>query len=203
MECVAEIKKLTGGRSLVALESGLSFPLYGTELAEYGITEGAMISTEVIARIMKEVLPRRAQLFAMHLLEKMDRTEFQLREKLRQSGYPDEIIDDAVGYVKGYHYIDDLRYAGHYLESHGTAKSLRRMEQDLYEKGIAKEVVAQAVSEAELPDEESQIRELLEKKHYDPAQSDRKTQQKLYAFLQRRGYGISAISHVMNLSDWQ
>ncbi|MCD7954666.1 MAG: recombination regulator RecX [Lachnospiraceae bacterium] len=203
MERVAEIRKLTGGRHLVILESGRKFPLYKKELNDCGIVEEAEISEEALERLFEEILPGRARLRVLHLLEKMDRTEFQIREKLRQSGYPEEIIDDAVGYVKNYHYIDDLRYAQNYLEVHSAAKSLRQMKQELYEKGIAKDIVAQAVSEAELPDEEAQIRELLKKRNYSPDQSDRKTQQKICAFLMRRGYESSVISHVMNLEEWQ
>lgn len=203
MERVAEIRKLTGGRYLVILESGQKFSLYRKELDNCGIVEESELSEAVLDRIFNEILPGRARLRVMHLLEKMDRTEFQIREKLRQSGYPEEIIDDAVDYVKNYHYIDDLRYAQNYLETHAAAKSLRQMEQDLYEKGISKDLVAQAVSEIEAPDEESQIRELLKKKNYIPGQNDRKMQQKIYAFLMRRGYEASAISRVMKLEEWQ
>ncbi|MCD7737288.1 MAG: recombination regulator RecX [Lachnospiraceae bacterium] len=197
MERVSEIRKLTGGRYLVSLESGLRFPLYGKELSECALSEDAVIEEEVFAYIMEELLPKRARLRAMHLLEKMDRTEYQLRQKLELSAYPDEIIDDAVRYVKEYHYIDDLRYARNYLQSRASSKSIRQMEQELYTKGISKDVARQALSEAELPDEEAQIRALLEKKHYDPAETDLKIQQKMYAYLIRKGYDRAAITRVL------
>ncbi|MCD8396036.1 MAG: recombination regulator RecX [Lachnospiraceae bacterium] len=197
MECVTEIRKLSGGRSLVLLESGLQFPLYARELSDYGLEEGNFVQEETVSRIMDEILIKRARLRAMHLLEQMSRTEFQLREKLRQSYYPDQIIEDAIQYVKGYHYIDDLRYAMSYLENHASVKSLRQMEQELYAKGVAKELVEQAVSESELPDEMSQILALLEKKHYDLSCDDRKEQQRMYGYLMRRGYSRSAISSAL------
>ena len=46
-------------------------------------------------------------------------------------------------------------------------------------------------------DEQQKIMTLLEKKHYDPEQSDRKEQQRIYQFLMRRGYRSSDISHAM------
>jgi len=193
MEFVTEIRKLSGGRSLVLLESGLQFPLYARELSDYGLEEGNVVQEETVSRIMDEILIKRARLRAMHLLEQMSRTEFQLREKLRQSYYPDQIIEDAIQYVRGYHYIDDLRYAMSYLENNASVKSLRQMEQELYAKGVAKEIVEQAVSESDPPDEMSQILALLEKKHYDPSCDDRKEQQRMYGYLMRRGYSRSAI----------
>ncbi len=220
---VTEIRKLGKGRYLISLESGLQFPLYRQELAECGISfssvgkEAAkddvpvlsdrpesdsdrsdLIPGEMLLRIQTEILPKRARLRAMHLLEKMDRTEAQLREKLRQSYYPDFIIDDAVNYVKSFHYIDDLRYARNYLELHASVKSRRLMEQELYTKGVSKEIVAQAVSGMEFPDEEEQIRTLLEKKHYDLSCEDRKAQQRIYSFLMRKGYSMSAILQVLH-----
>ncbi|MCD8023610.1 MAG: recombination regulator RecX, partial [Lachnospiraceae bacterium] len=140
-DCVAQIRKLSGGRYLVTLESGASFPLYGGELSECHIREGEEVSGAVLDQILGDLLPKRARLRAMHLLEKMDRTEAQLREKLRQSFYPDEVVEDAIGYVKGFRYIDDLRYARSYLETHSSQKSLRQMEQELFAKGIDRETV--------------------------------------------------------------
>ncbi|MCC8066005.1 MAG: RecX family transcriptional regulator [Clostridiales bacterium] len=201
MEHVIEIMKQSGGRYRISLESGLQFPLYGKELQECGICEGGEISEDTLAYIMEDLLPKRARLRSMHLLEKMDRTESQLRQKLRQSSYPEEIIDDALRYVKNFHYVDDLRYARNYLENHADVKSLREMEQALYVKGISKEIIEQAISEIELPDEEKQITALLVKKHYDPGNADPKEQRRMYAFLMRRGYHAASIAHVLHYAQ--
>ena len=197
LDCVAQIRKLSGGRYLVTLEGGSSFPLYGGELSERHIKEGEEVPGAVLDQIFGELLPKRARLRAMHLLEQMDRTEAQLREKLRQSFYPDEVVEDAIGYVKAFHYIDALRYARSYLENHSAEKSMRQMEQELIAKGIDRETVSQAAEEVELPDEEAQILGLLAKKHYDPASADRKEQQRMYAYLMRRGYSSWAIMRAM------
>ncbi|MCC8138076.1 MAG: regulatory protein RecX [Clostridiales bacterium] len=222
---VAEIRKIGKGRYLLSLESGLQFPLYRQELAECGISisfagnEEAeedspvlfdrpdntarqdLIPGEMLLKIRTEILPKRARLRAMRLLEKMDRTEAQLREKLRQSYYPDFIIDDAINYVKRYHYIDDLRYARNYLEIHAAAKSRRLMEQELYTKGVPIEVVEQAAAGMDFPDEEKQIRTLLEKKHYDFSCEDKKQQQRACSFLMRKGYSMSAILRVLRAAE--
>ncbi len=203
MSRIAEIRKLSRGRSLVCLEDQEQFPLYQKEVSAFDLREGQELTGEISAEIFNELLPKRCRARAMYLLEQMDRTEVQLREKLRQSYYPQAIIDDAIEYVKGYHYIDDLRYARMYLRDHASSKSMRQMKQELYKKGISKEITEQAAAEAaedeEFPNEETQIRALLKKRHYDPATKDRKEQQRIYAYLARRGFGSSAIRHVMQL----
>ena len=63
---------------------------------------------------MKEVLGKRVKKRALALLEKMDRTEQGLYRKLAESEYPEELILDAIEYVKKYHYIDDMRFSKSY-----------------------------------------------------------------------------------------
>lgn len=199
MRTVSEITPLSGGRYLIILEDGISFPLYRRELDAYGIETDRELSEADYCEIMQELLPKRARLKAMHLLEAMDRTESQLRRKLEELRYPEEIVTDALGYVKGFHYIDDLRYAVRYLEFRREGRSMRQLMTELYQKGIPRELIEQAAAQVEPPDEEQQVRALLLKKHYDAATADRKETERMYRFLARRGYSPSVIREALAL----
>lgn len=201
MRQVEELKKLAGGRYLVSLDDGSSFPLYGKELEEFRIHEDERLADSDYEKIMTEVLPKRAKLCAMHILEKTDKTEYQLRQKLAALFYPENMIDEAIDYVKKYHYVDDLRYAVSYMEYRRENKSIRQMEQELYQKGISKETLQEALSQIEAPDEERQIALWLQKKHYDQTEADHKETQKMYNFLLRKGYTASSIQRVMRMQD--
>ena len=72
---------------------------------------------------------RRARHRALHILERCDRTEQELRDKLEMN-YRTEAVEDAIAYVKRYHYLDDMRYAVNYLNSRGRVKSRRGVEQE-------------------------------------------------------------------------
>ncbi len=133
---------------------------------------------------------------AMQLLERMDRTEQNLRRKLTEKDFTPDEVEDAIAYVKSYHYLDDKRYARTYVRFHGASKSSTRLYQDLLQKGIDKETAREAIDEAYEGDEDAQIRALLEKKHYDP-NMDRKEKQRIYAFLMRRGFPASKILRAM------
>ena len=148
-------------------------------------------------KILKEIVGMRAKKRAMHLLERMDRTESQLSEKLRQNGYPDICIEEAIAYVKSYHYIDDTRYAENYVRFHQQKKSRQRLKMDLYAKGIDKAIIEDVLEKTFSSDEQEKIRRLLEKRHFDYGRSDRKEQQKTYQFLMRRGFRSSDILQVM------
>ncbi len=198
---VTGIRKLSGGRSLILLEDGREFPLYQKEIEKFSVAKDRKLSEEALGEIYREVLPKRARERALYLLDRMDRTEYQLREKLKETHYPPEIIDDTVSYVKSCHYLDDLRYATGYLETHARTKSLFSMKQELLSKGISREVLQQAEDtvreDGDFPAEEDQILSLLEKRHYDPETADYKEQQRTYAYLARRGYSASTIRSAM------
>ena len=46
---------------------------------------------------------------ALRILERADRTEKELREKLLGKGFSEEETEDAVGYARSFGYIDDAR----------------------------------------------------------------------------------------------
>ena len=143
----------------------------------------------------------RAKRRALHILERSDRTEQELRDKLSKNYLP-EVVDAAVDYVKSYHYIDDHRYAVNYLNSRGRVKSSRQVEQELlYKKGISKAVLEEAREEAEPQDEREQIRRWMEKKHLDPVTADRDEKRRFYQFLMRRGFRSSDILAELRQSE--
>ena len=131
---------------------------------------------------------KRAKHRALYILERSDRTERELREKLEKNYVP-EAVEEAIAYVKEYHYIDDRRYAVNYLNTRGRVKSSRQVEQELlYKKGISKEVLEEARREAEPQDESGQIRRWMEKKKIHPETADRDELRRFYLFLMRRGF---------------
>lgn len=193
MRLVRRIEPLSAARCLVTMEEEGSFPMYRRELGRYGIAEGEAIPEELYQELMEEVLPKRVKLRAMHLLQKMDRTELQLRRKLKDSAYSPELIDDAVSYVKSFHYIDDARYAFHYIDYRKDTHSRLQLKMELQEKGVSKETIQHALEQVDLPDERDQIRYWMEKRQFHLEGAERKEIQKFCQFLMRKGFSSSAI----------
>ena len=109
----------------------------------------------------REEICKRAKRRAMRLLEQMDRTEQNLRQKLSQGGYPPDVVDEAIGYVKSYGYVDDQRYARNYLAYRLQTKSRQKLFQELYQRGISSQTAREAWEEVvsyEEPDERALIR---------------------------------------------
>ncbi len=202
---VTQIIELSKNRSKVYIDQEFAFVLYKGELRLYHLKEDTEIAQEDYRIIRDEVLPKRAKLRAMNLLQKKSYTEKQLRDKLLEGLYPEEIIDEAISYVKSYHYLNDYQYALDYIEYNAENKSLRRIEQDLYRKGIDKAIWNQAKntweSDGGSQDEQKMLAQLLEKKHYN-RNCDDKEKQRIYAFLLRKGYSSNSVLKAMRLESF-
>ena len=193
---ILSIEELPGKKvkkTKVRLQGGEDLCLYAKEINRLGLKAGEDLSEAVYEDILTMILIPRAKKRAMHLLEKQDRTRANLAKKLRESGYPSRAVEEAVSYVESYHYIDDARYAENYIRYHQDGKSRRRIFEDLYKKGIAKDVIEKALEEEYSASEEEQILALLEKKHYDAKTADVKEKSKIYRFLMGRGFSYQAI----------
>ena len=201
---IQEIKPVGSkkGKYKVCLEDGTDFVLYKKEVAQFSLEIGMELTPELYERILREVCIPRAKRRAMHLLEKMDRTEEQLISKLKENGYPPEAVEEAITYVKSYHYIDDERYASNYVRFHQGQKSRQRIKMDLLQKGISKDLVELALENEFAASEEDMIRVLLEKKHYDPETADRKEREKMFRFLLQRGFHSSDIQRALGRDLW-
>lgn len=194
---VTQIAEASKSRSRVYLDGQFAFVLYKGELRQFQIKEGQELSAESYQQIMTQILPKRAKLRSMNLLQSRDYTKRQLEDKLRQNDYPQECIEEAVAYVESYGYIDDRRYTRDFIEYNIQTKSRARIEADLMRKGIAKDLIREAFDELENmgveQDESAMIRDLLQKKKYCPDTATKQEQQKMYGFLYRKGFSPEAI----------
>jgi len=139
----------------------------------------------------------RAKKRALHLLERMDRTEHQLREKLKASEYPDDVIEEAIDYVKSFHYIDDKRYAENFTRYKKEGLSRQQIKQKLMSKGIDRDTIELAIEEEYDADEAEHIRKLLVKKHFDGSSKDDGEFRRIYNYLLRRGFRSNDILREM------
>lgn len=200
---VTQISGISKSRYRIYLDGQFAFVLYKGELRQFKIKENQELSEEVYQHIMTQILPKRAKLRSMNLLQSKDYTRKQLEDKLVQGEYPAECISEAIAYVESYGYIDDRRYARDFIEYNLQNKSKKRIETDLMRKGIAKDVIHEAFESLEdlgvEQDELGMVCELLNKKNYCANTATQQEQQKMYGFLYRKGFRSDIISKALLL----
>lgn len=201
MMLVTEIEEISKSKCKIFLDGELAFALYKGELSTYHIKKGKELSQEAYEKLMGQVLLKRVRLRAMNLLKLRTYTEEELKRKLRQGFYPESLIENALEYVKSFHYVDDLSYAKEFIQYRVESLSKKQIINKLLQKGIEKEIIEKAFFECEdegaVVEEEKQIIAFLEKKHYSADNCDYKEKQKLAAALYRKGFSTNCINRVM------
>ena len=194
---VLSLVKLTKGRAKICLAGGADFVLYKKEYESYGIEEGAELSNEDYHKIIQDIVIPRCKKRALHLLEKQDRSERNLRDKLKEGGYSEDVIDIAIDYINEYGYLDDARMAASHIRFYQDSRSKQRLKQDLLSKGIASDVIDRVLEEEYTADEGALIEALLVKKHYDKENATYEDRAKMYRFLAGRGFSSDSINRVL------
>ena len=201
MVLIGQVLPQGKGKYHITFDDGMSCVLYRSEMRSLGICENGTLSEEQYEKLLTEILGKRCKKRALHLLEQMDRTEKQLREKLLSNEYPECCVDAAIRYVKQFHYLDDYRFACNYIRCSGGKLSERMLRQKLAAKGVRRDDIQSAI-DAEYTSEEYQlILDLLHKKQFDADEADEKEWRRMYQFLMRRGFGSSDVLKAMRCQN--
>lgn len=136
---------------------------------------------------------------ALDLLARRDHSVAELKRKLVSRGFSDILVADTLERLNRQGYLDDRRFAERWAESalrSGKGFGIRlllELQRRGVDRGIAAEVVAKASSEH---GEHQLLAAVVGKRFssFDPASAPLKDRKRVYAYLQRRGFSLSAIS---------
>ena len=148
--------------------------------------------------------PPSAYNYALNLLSARPYATRALHRKLIQKQYSAADADDAIRRLVDNGLLDDAKYAEQYARSKitTTGASKRRLQQDLYRKGIKSDVATNAIAsviEDDAIDPAAVIERVARKKlaqlgDLEPVVLRRR----LFAFLARRGYDVDEIKAVVS-----
>ncbi len=138
--------------------------------------------------------------YALYLIEFRDRTEKELREKLVAKGYGEEQIEDTVEFLKNYGYIDDKRYASHFISDAINLKKWGkiRIRTELLRKGVDRETVDFAIEDAFMEVEDDRVLSQMQLRFKDADFSNMKERTRIFNFFMRRGFTAEEIKGAMN-----
>lgn len=196
MYLVSEICLYTKNKAKVKLDNGFTFALYKGEIKKYKIKENNYVEEYVLQEILDEVLYKRAKERVLYLLKDSAKTKKQIRDKLKQGYYPEIVIEKVIDFLERYSYINDYEYALNYIDNNSKRKSLMQIRNNLYVKGVNKELIDSAIS-ASIIDDKASIDKLIEKKIKGYDLNNPKHKRRFYSLLQRNGYSYDLITKVL------
>ena len=175
----------------ISVDGEYSFTVDETYFLSMGIYNGKEVDSDELEEIRETVNVRRAYNYAVSLLARRDHSEKELMEKLSRKGYT-EGAEVAIEKLRNSGYVSDERFARLYVRELRSLKKYgkRRIEQELYRKGIARDIISEVLDETDF--DENELVALIERK-YSRYLGDEKGIQKTINSLVRMGYGYGEI----------
>ena len=192
---ITQLLPTTKKRTKVYIDEELYGALYPREMKMFHITVDGEISKED-KKQMDEILLKRGKSRALYLLQRSDKTEYELRQKLKQSFYNEEIINQIIQYVVSYGYINDERYISQFVQYKASKKSFKEIQMKLAAKGIAKEDTKELLSQVREREADS-IRTILKSRIKGTTILDQKELYKQYCYFMRRGFSSEEIKKAL------
>ncbi len=155
------------------------------------LKNGQEIDGEMLCELKGVTDIRRAYNYAVSLLSRRDHSYTELLRKLTAKGFKDG-AEEALIKLQTQGYIDDERFAQMYVRELITFKNYgkRRIEQELYKKGIDRNIIKDALENAEFPEE--RLTDII-RRRYIRYLSDEKGVRKTVNALLRLGYSYGDI----------
>lgn len=164
-----------------------------------GIKDKSEITDEELACLEGKVNSRRAFNKATELLSIRDHSARELLTKLRQKGYS-QGAEEAIEKLTQYGYVDDRRFARAYASELQRLKKFgkRRIESELFKKGIDREIIYEVLEELDFDNGElvSIIVSIIERKYIRNLDSEKGVQKTVNALI-RMGYGFGEIKQAI------
>lgn len=133
---------------------------------------------------------------ALYILQNSDKTEQEIRNKLKQGSYSSTVIDGVIQFLKSYNYIDDVAYTRKYIAYKSKSKSYKLIKAELYQKGIPNEITKEVFDSID-SDENDTIKALINKKKIDWESVGDKDIHKLTNHLLQKGFPYEQIVSVI------
>ena len=141
---------------------------------------------------------------ALRVLALRDHSETELRRKLKQKGYDEAGVEGILARLKELGYLDDARFARSFAESairNGRGYGAR-LKLELSRRGVAGSIIQGTLAELGEEFGEAQVlSRTIERRYpgFDPQQASEKEKRKVVAYLQRKGFTLSAILAGLNI----
>jgi len=141
-----------------------------------------------------------ARAYAFLLLKFRLRSENELKLRLRQKGFSEELSQDTVNFLKDKEFIDDRVFARSWVAARLKRPfGLRKIRQELVQKGLDQEIIENSLSQVKEDYHESQIVSQLAQQRYSKLKGIEplKAKARVYAYLIRRGFASDIVSDIV------
>ena len=198
-----EQQKKRKNRYNVFIDDEFAFGVDEDVIIKCSLKKDKEISDSFIENIVKAEENSKAFNYSILLLAYRPRSISEIKTKMNQKGYEQSSIDNAIKLLEKNGYLNDYAFGKSFIKDKQEFKKAGKnlLKQELYKKGIDRDVVDQLIEETVNEDEEyERALAVAQKKNNIFRASDdlNSKRRKLYGLLGRKGYSFDIISKVIN-----
>jgi regulatory protein len=189
-------------RVSIFVDGAFAIGVDGAVAVALGLRVGQSVDTARLQEIARAEELRQALDRALHFLGYRARSQAEVRRRLLQKGYEEEIVDQVIDRLREGGLLDDSQFTEAWVRARTTGRGMgpRRIAWELRQKGVDAETVRDAVGRI---DEETELglalkvgRQKAESVRGEPMPVARR---KVAAALQRRGFSWEVTSRVLDM----
>ncbi|WP_054956143.1 regulatory protein RecX [Paenibacillus dakarensis] len=177
-----------------------SMTVHEDVMIKYRMMKGSMFRKEELEDIVVADERQRAYVEAIRFLERKPRTTQEIAQRLHQKGLTADGIEKTIMRLEQERLVDDELYAKQWAQQRITRQKKGRMwvRQELRQKGIETELIAEALHEVSEEDELESAYVIGQKKWQQTKGEVLDRKRKTGAFLMRRGFTGEQVRKVIN-----
>lgn len=195
-----EVQKRNQDRVNIYVDEKFFMAIYKELVFTFNLKKGDNIEEDNLRQILKDEMFLKGKNKALNILSKASQSEKKLREKLTDD-FEEDTIDEIIDFLKKYNFINDNELASKIVNTNVNLNKYgkNKIKQNLYNKGIEKSTIDEAISEID-QDSEFENAFYLAQKRYERVKNEdpKKAYSKVANHLAYKGFSYDIIKSVLN-----
>ncbi|MGL4911393.1 MAG: recombination regulator RecX [Romboutsia sp.] len=195
-----ESQKKSAERVNIYVDDEFFIAIFAELVYTFNLKKGMTIEEDKLKNLLKDEMYLKAKNKALNILSKADQSEKKIKEKL-SADYEEDTIDSVLEFLRQNKFIDDQLLANKIVNTNVNLNRCgkNRIKQNLYNKGIDKNSISEAIEDID-DDTEFENAMYLAKKRYSRVKNEdkRKIYQKISQHLAYKGFNYDIIKKVLD-----
>ena len=195
-----EVQKKNQDRVNIYVDEKFFMAIYKELVFTFSLKKGDIIDEDNLRQILKDEMFLKGKNKALNILSKSSQSEKKIREKLVED-FEEDVIDQVIDFLKKYNFINDNELASKIVNTNVNLNKYgkNKIKQNLYNKGIERSAIDEAISNI---DEDSEFENALHlaEKRYERVKNEgpKKAYAKVSNHLAYKGFSYDIIKRVLN-----
>lgn len=195
-----EVQKKNQERVNIYVDEKFFMAIYKELVFTFNLKKGDNIEEDHLRQILNDEMFLKGKNKALNILSKSSQSEKKIREKLVED-FEEDVIDKVIEFLKKYNFINDDELASKIVNTNVNLNKYgkNKIKQNLYNKGIEKSAIDEAISNIDQDAEFENALYLAQKRYARVKNEDpKKAYSKIANHLAYKGFNYDIIKRVLN-----